>query len=85
MYTEIHKCLRFGLIKYEVITGYFEDFLSQRLGAYGFSTSDFNNFPISFPKFSQIIPIVNQKFRLYMKKLSEAVQILLIALRLLTL
>ncbi len=38
MYTEIHKCLRFGLIKYEVITGYFEDFLSQRLGAFGFST-----------------------------------------------
>ena len=82
MYTEIHRCARFGLIKYEVITGYFKDFLSQRLCAYEFPDLGFDNFPISFHKFYRIIPIVLQKFGLTMKKLSEAVQIFLIELRL---
>ena len=81
MYTEIHRCARFGLIKYEVITGYFKDFLSQRLCAYEFPNLGFDNFPISFHKFYRIIPIVLQKFGLTMKKLSEAVQIFLIELR----
>jgi len=50
------------------IAGYFNNFLSQRLGAYGFSCKDLSDFPISFPNFSWIISIVLQKIGLTMKK-----------------
>lgn len=75
MHTEIYKYDRFALIKSEVIIDYYEDFLIQRRCAYKFSNKDNDNFPISYPKFYRIIPIVLQKFGLSMKKLSVAVQI----------
>jgi hypothetical protein len=64
MHTEIHKYSKFGSKNSEGVTGYFKDFLSQRLGIYGFPCKSFDNFPFSCSKFYQIIPIVFQKFEL---------------------